>query len=177
MRNYAPTLNYSYPEFRGLKTATPEEARVRILQQVNDLYYPLTVISDTLWTLLIVFNRDELGTSYLVEVYIKDVFAGVVGAFANNGGESCTNCQNTRGIRSQGFVHLNRVLLDVLPQNLGHLPKRDVLRTLHDHLSLRVIAHKVGILLTDIDGISHQSTDIRVSPTARPSTSRVICLR
>ena len=181
VRLYAHKLNYSYPEFKGLRTAGDVTARKKIIAQVKELYGSKqeeeeeesnlaavtkrvqnggSIQSDTLWSLLISFDRDELGTSYLVEVYIKDTFAGVIGAFANKASGDCANCQNTRRTRSKGIVHLNPALLTVLPiQHLpsrpghpahdgpGHLPKREVLRTLHQHLSLRVVANKVSLSL------------------------------
>ena len=146
MRLYAPSLNYSYPEFKGLKAVDPVIARSKIIAQVTELYRPPENIQDTLWSLLITFDRDELGTSYLVEVYINETFAGVIGAFANKASGNCANCQNIRHTRSHGFVHLNPALLEALPSGHVHLPKREVLSTLRQHLTLRVIANKVSII-------------------------------
>ena len=146
VRLYAPSLNYSYPEFKGLNGVDPKTAQGKIIAQVTSLYRPENVIRDTLWSLLIVFNRDELGTSYLVEVYIKETFVGVVGAFANKASAECANCQNLRLTASQGIMHLNPALLEVSAGDNGDLPEdKDVLKTLRRDLNLRIIANKVSI--------------------------------
>lgn len=81
------------------------------------------------WTARIHVKKHEIGGSFAVLIFIGDVpenpdewymsssFVGAHYGFVNSVVESCENCamQQEAGVVLEGFVHLNRALVHVLP--------------------------------------------------------------
>ncbi len=76
------------------------------------------------WTARIEFKKYELGSSFTVLLFLGEVpedsddlqvsanFVGAFHAFVNNSADRCANCRTQQDIVVEGFVHLNKGVLE-----------------------------------------------------------------
>lgn len=105
------------------------------------------------WTARVEFKKYELGTSFSVVIFlgsvpedtdewlVSDNFVGAHHAFVNSAAGHCANCRNSSNIVEEGFVHLDKALVDL--SGLHSLNPDEVVPYLTENLQWRVL--KVSI--------------------------------
>ncbi|KAF9044148.1 tyrosinase [Panaeolus papilionaceus] len=101
------------------------------------------------WTARVEFKKYELGTSFSVLLFlgsvpedtdewlVSDNFVGGHHAFVNSAAGHCANCRNSSNIVEEGFVHLDKALVDL--SGLHSLNPDEVVPYLTENLQWRVL--------------------------------------
>jgi len=155
-------LGYTYPDFATINRDQPAEVQDAaqnsvnvLLQQTPESIFNVNSEHESVdqwynWTARIRAKKFELGRSFSVLIFLGDVpketkdwyksenLVGTHNVFANTAAGECDNCNNDLDLVHEGFVHLNRHLLRLKPNQTAFDPET-IKPYLKDNLHWRTI--------------------------------------
>jgi len=156
------TLGYTYPDFATINRNQPAQVKDAaqksvnvLLQQTPESIFNVNSDNDDVdqwynWTARIRVKKFELGRSFSVLIFLGEVpkeskdwlgsnnLVGIHHVFANSASGECENCSSNINLIHEGFIHLNRHILRVKPNQTAFDPET-IKPYLKDNLHWRTI--------------------------------------